>query len=57
MRKEWWTETQGHTDAEGVYRTRAFLGEHDVRVLATERTAASSVTLGQPGATLQIALP
>jgi hypothetical protein len=50
---QWWTDESGRTGPDGIYRTRAFLGEHRVTVRtpdATE-TVARTVTLDTPGTT------
>jgi uncharacterized protein (TIGR03437 family) len=36
--KQWWTDAQGATGADGIYRIRGFLGDYDVEVTANGRT-------------------
>jgi endo-1,4-beta-xylanase len=31
--RQWWTDTRGATAADGVFRTRAFLGDYDIEVI------------------------
>ena len=41
--KQWWTDTTGTTDANGIFRTRGFLGDYDIEVTAPGK-AATTVT-------------
>jgi endo-1,4-beta-xylanase len=44
--KQWWTDVQGTTDANGVFRTRGFLGDYDADVAAPGKTQTVSMTAG-----------
>ncbi len=35
---KWWTDVQGTADAEGVFRTRGFLGDYDIEVTVNGQT-------------------
>ena len=49
--RDWWTDVQGTTDAEGIFRTRGFLGTYEVitgdakKAVAAELGVASNVEL------------
>jgi GH35 family endo-1,4-beta-xylanase len=45
---EWWTDESGRTDADGRYRTTAFLGRHDVVAETDQGTASTTVTVTDP---------
>jgi uncharacterized protein (TIGR03437 family) len=51
---QWWTNVDGVTGADGVFRTRGFLGEYEVTVRG--RTSALSLEAGTP-ANVTVALP
>jgi GH35 family endo-1,4-beta-xylanase len=35
---QWWTDVRGTTDADGVFRTRGFLGDYEVEVMVKDGT-------------------
>ena len=39
-RKQWWTDAQGVTGADGRYTTRAFLGDYEITAESGNRTRA-----------------
>jgi endo-1,4-beta-xylanase len=41
---QWWTDVEGRTDANGVFRTRGFLGDYDIEVAG--QTVAATVAAG-----------
>lgn len=47
---EWWTDVQGTTGPDGVYRVRGFLGDYDVDVTVNGQTQTLPLTVasGQP---------
>lgn len=45
VRKEWWTDAEGTTDAHGIYRARGFCGRYLVEVEAGGRAIAVEVDL------------
>lgn len=47
---QWWTDVQGATAADGVFRARGFLGDYDVEVTLNgqKQTIPSTVAGGQP---------
>lgn len=55
--KQWWTDAQGTTDAQGDYRTRGFLGDYEVTVTANGRSKTVPMTLAKTGQPLRVALP
>ncbi len=57
--EEWWTDETGRTDGDGVFRTTAFLGDHDVTVEAGDlsRTVRASVTDPAGTTGLDVRLP
>jgi GH35 family endo-1,4-beta-xylanase len=56
VRKEWWTNASGVTDAKGEFKTRGFLGEYEVTVKVGERTVKKKVTLPKAGVVVKINL-
>lgn len=49
----WWTDTQGRTGADGVFRTRGFLGDYEIE--AAGKTV--NTTLRHEGQTVKVRLP
>ncbi|SEQ51622.1 endo-1,4-beta-xylanase [Natrinema salaciae] len=45
---EWWTDETGRTDDDGVFRTTAVLGEHEISATAGETTATATLRLEEP---------
>lgn len=54
--RAWWTTARGETDAQGVYRTRGYLGSYTVEATLDRRAQAAPATLGQEGTTVDIVL-
>ncbi len=42
--REWWTDVEGVTGEDGIYRTRGFLGEYDVEATLGGRIQTASLT-------------
>jgi GH35 family endo-1,4-beta-xylanase len=49
IRGAWWTRTNGTTDANGAYLTRAFLGSHRATVTANGQTRTVNVEVSKNG--------
>ncbi|MBN1418060.1 MAG: endo-1,4-beta-xylanase [Planctomycetes bacterium] len=48
IKGEWWTESEGETDADGVLRIRAFFGTHRIAAKASDgRTAEARIELAR----------
>ncbi|WP_339103336.1 endo-1,4-beta-xylanase [Haloterrigena salinisoli] len=47
---QWWTEESGRTDADGLFSTDVFLGDHDVTVRAGDASETTHVTAADPTA-------
>jgi GH35 family endo-1,4-beta-xylanase len=45
VRKQWWTNADGVTDAQGMYSARGFKGTYQIRVSRDELTSTTSVML------------
>jgi len=45
---EWWTDENGVTDEDGRYRTRAFLGEHEITAFDSGDSASVEATITDP---------
>ncbi len=43
--KQWWTDETGTTAADGIYRTRGFLGDYDVTITTPAGTTTQSLTI------------
>lgn len=56
VRKEWWTNADGTTDAQGRYTTRGFLGDYEITVTSGDRTKSAKVSLDRDGETLRVVL-
>lgn len=56
VRKEWWTEASGATDAKGEFKTRGFLGDYEVTVKTGKQFVTKRVTLPNDGAVVKITL-
>ena len=56
VKKEWWTNASGGTDARGGFRTRGFLGQYEVTVTRGGRTKTVPVTLTKTGAVVTVPL-
>lgn len=54
VRKEWWTEVGGVTGTDGVFKTRGFMGNHEVTASYDVRTAKRQVMLPRGGAEVTI---
>jgi endo-1,4-beta-xylanase len=53
VRKEWWTNVDGITDARGTIKTRGFLGEYEIKCGHARKTA----TLVRSGAEIVLQMP
>ena len=42
---KWWTREEGKTDANGVYKTRGYFGDYDIKVTANGQTKAVTAKL------------
>ena len=54
--EEWWTDETGTTDADGRYRTTAFLGKHDVTVETGGRSRSVRASVTDPVSTTELAV-
>jgi endo-1,4-beta-xylanase len=54
--KDWHTDVKGKTDTNGVYRTRGFHGEYQIKVTRNDKTVTRSVTVGTQDLTMEIVL-
>ncbi len=54
--KQWWTNADGKTGAQGTYRTRGFLGDYEVNVKAGASSKTQHVSLAREGATVECVL-
>ena len=45
---QWWTEEAGRTDGEGVYSTRAFLGEYELTARINGVETKKTATVADP---------
>ena len=57
VRKRWWTDEQGKTDASGSHKTRGFLGDYEITATYGGKTGRQEVKLGRDGASLSLRLP
>jgi uncharacterized protein (TIGR03437 family) len=46
--KQWWTDVQGSTGADGLFRSRGFLGDYDIEVTANGTTKTFPLTTSDP---------
>jgi endo-1,4-beta-xylanase len=54
--KQWWTNADGKTNAQGVYKTRGFLGDYSVTVTSGGKTQTVPVKLTKAGTLVSIQL-
>jgi GH35 family endo-1,4-beta-xylanase len=54
VRKQWWTDESGDTDAEGAWSVRGFHGDYELSVSAGGKSRSKKVRLGPEGATVRI---
>lgn len=54
--KEWWTNADGATDANGVFKTRGFLGEYEITVQTEKKKERVNATLAKETRDVRIAL-
>lgn len=54
--KEWWTNAQGASDAQGKYFVRGFLGEYEVTVSVNGQTKTMPLQLTKTGASVFVAM-
>lgn len=47
--EEWWTDDSGVTDANGHYRTQAFLGDYEITATGSGRSKTVTTSLTEPG--------
>ncbi len=52
--KQWWTDVQGKTAADGTYAVRGFLGDYQITVTSGGRTTTTSVKLTAPRTRLTV---
>ncbi len=57
VKRAWWTNVEGTTDADGLFQTRVFLGTHTIEVTAGEATQTLPVTVGSAGMAIEVTLP
>ncbi len=57
VRREWWTDAAGRTDAQGRFRVRGFLGEYRVEVAVGDRVQTLAAELARPGTECPVRLP
>lgn len=56
VKKQWWTDEQGTTDATGRYTTRGFLGDYQVEASAGTGSVRQTATLTEAGLELRLVL-
>lgn len=54
--RRWWTDVNGRTGNDGVYRTRGFLGEYLVEAELGDRRVERRLELRKPGVTVELVL-
>jgi GH35 family endo-1,4-beta-xylanase len=54
--KQWWTEVEGRTDAQGNYRTRGFLGDYEIEAARDGKAVRENVALDGDGTTATVTL-
>jgi len=54
--KEWWTEAEGRTDADGVFKLRGFRGEYEIEARSGDRAKRMPVSLPAGGQVLTVRL-
>ncbi|MBN1559056.1 T9SS type A sorting domain-containing protein, partial [candidate division KSB1 bacterium] len=54
---QWWTNEEGLTARDGVYRTRCFLGDYKITAAFDGQAASQDIGLTKEGVTVQIQLP
>ncbi|MDX2153118.1 MAG: endo-1,4-beta-xylanase [Bryobacteraceae bacterium] len=55
--KQWWTDVSGQTDAQGVFRTRGFLGDYDIEISAGGRNVTVSLRVASNTAANTVTVP
>lgn len=53
---QWWTNERGKTSEKGIFNTRGFLGEYDIKVERGGKKKTVRTTLGRSGQTVSITL-
>jgi GH35 family endo-1,4-beta-xylanase len=54
--KQWWTNVNGKSNAQGKYATRGFLGDYDITVTSGGKSKTVKTSLPKAGQTLKIVL-
>jgi GH35 family endo-1,4-beta-xylanase len=54
VKKQWWTDITGTTDAHGQLTTRGFLGDYEITVEAQGHKTTDTLTLPRQGASLRV---
>lgn len=54
--KEWWTDVAGETDYKGEYKTRGFLGDYEVTVVAGGKSQTVGTSLKREGTNIKAIL-
>ena len=54
---QWWTDKNGFSSREGLYETRAFLGDYEIMVTFDGQTISKNVNLSKEGATVDVQIP
>lgn len=57
VKDRWWTDLQGETDSNGAFRTRGFLGRHEVAVTYRGQVKKQTIDLSPGGTEVTIKLP
>ncbi|HUS93330.1 MAG TPA: endo-1,4-beta-xylanase, partial [Phycisphaerae bacterium] len=52
--KQWWTDADGQTAADGAYKVRGFLGDYEVTVSSYSLRKTEAAKLDKPGSTLTV---
>lgn len=56
IKKEWWTNADGKTDAQGNFKTRGFLGDYKITVEAGGKKKTIDLVLAKKGSDLKVKL-
>jgi hypothetical protein len=54
--KQWWTNANGKTGAQGTYATRGFLGDYEIEVKGGGKSKTQRVSLTKEGAKVECVL-
>ncbi len=46
---KWWTDVEGKTDADGIFRTRGFLGEYEIKASKDTKAWSHQTSVGKGG--------